>query len=59
MMIVDSSALMAITQNEITADRCAECLQHSDDTLMSAVALAEVLVVAQKSRRRISGARPD
>lgn len=47
MMVVDSSALMAITQDEASADLCAACLQNADDTFMSAVTLAEILIVAQ------------
>jgi len=47
MIAVDSSALMAIALNEPSADRCADCLVQSDETVMSAVTLAEVLIVAQ------------
>jgi len=46
MIAVDSSALMAIALNEATADRCADCLAQSDETVISAVTLAEVLIVA-------------
>jgi len=46
MIAVDSSALMAIALNEATADRCTDCLAQSDEIVISAVALAEVLIVA-------------
>ena len=46
-MAVDSSALMAIALNEALADACDQCLQESDETIISAVTLAEVLIVAQ------------
>jgi len=47
MIVVDSSALMAIAQGEANADACAARLQASETTLISAVTLAEVLIVAQ------------
>lgn len=47
MIVIDTSALMAITQNEATADQCTACLRNSDETLISAATLAEFLVVAQ------------
>ncbi len=47
MIAVDSSALMAIALNEPMADSCADCLARSDETVISAIALAEVLIVAQ------------
>lgn len=47
MIVVDSSALMAITQGEEQAADCIECLKHSAALMISAVTLAEVLIVAQ------------
>jgi ribonuclease VapC len=47
MMTVDSSALIAIALNETMADRCCEALEQASDMVMSAVTLAEVLIVAQ------------
>lgn len=47
MIAVDSSALMAIVLDEALADACARCLQDSDETIISAVTLAEVLIVGQ------------
>jgi ribonuclease VapC len=47
MIVVDSSALMAITQGEERAADCIECLKHSAALMISAVTLAEVLIVAQ------------
>ena len=46
-MVVDSSALMAITLEEEAADQCGAALVQASELIMSAAILAEVLVVAQ------------
>lgn len=48
MIVVDTSALMAIAQDEPHADRCAELLSHQDTVLISAGTLAETLIVAAR-----------
>ena len=45
MIVVDTSALMAVLLNEPKADRCAEILSQSDPIFMSAGTLAEALIV--------------
>ena len=47
MIVVDSSALMAIALNEGDAVKCEAALLQSETLLMSAAIYAEVLVVAQ------------
>lgn len=46
MTAVDTSALMAILLNEATADACAAVIEAGDHLLISAVTLAEALIVA-------------
>ncbi|MBV8593856.1 MAG: type II toxin-antitoxin system VapC family toxin [Caulobacteraceae bacterium] len=46
MMVVDTSALMAIVLNEAGADECAAALEAEDHLLLSAGTLAEALIVA-------------
>jgi ribonuclease VapC len=46
MIVVDTSALIAILQNEPEADACAMALDSADDLLISAATFAEALIVA-------------
>ena len=46
MIVVDTSALMAILLDEQKADACAEALASSDAIFISAGTLAEALIVA-------------
>lgn len=46
MIVVDSSAVLAIAQNEIGRERCQEVLVAADELLMSAGTLTELLIVA-------------
>lgn len=46
MIVVDTSALMAIVLNEPEADRCAERLASDPDICISAATVAEALIVA-------------
>ena len=46
MIVVDTSALMAILLDELKADACAEALASSDTIFISAGTLAEALIVA-------------
>lgn len=46
MIVVDTSALMAIARAEANADRLRSCLQASTQVVMSAGTPAEVLVVS-------------
>jgi ribonuclease VapC len=48
MMVVDTSALMAIVLNEVEADACAAALEAEDDLLISAGTVAEALIVAAR-----------
>jgi ribonuclease VapC len=48
---VDTSALMAIVLNDPEAEHCIAALQAEDDLLISAVTVAEALIVA--SRRNV------
>jgi len=52
MMAVDTSALMAIVLGEAGADRCIAALETEDEILISAVTIAEALIVA--ARRHVS-----
>ncbi len=54
MIVIDSSALLAIVQNEPEAEACIACIKSADELVMSAGSLAEVLIV---SRRRGIGAQ--
>lgn len=46
MIVVDTSALMAILLDEPDAERCMACLEAADDIVLSAGTLAEALIVA-------------
>ena len=52
MIVVDTSALMAILLDEAEADRCADILEAEDRILMSSGTLAEALIVASRRGRR-------
>lgn len=52
MIVVDTSALMAIVLNEPAADACIAALEAEDNVLISAGTLAEVLIVA--ARRNVA-----
>ncbi len=51
MIVVDTSALMAIVLNEPEADACVEALTAGDNLLISAGTVAEALIVS--ARRNI------
>jgi len=51
MMVVDTSALMAIAQDEPQARNCMQTLSHADRILISAGTLTELLILA--SRRKL------
>ena len=46
MIVVDTSALMAILLGEEQADRCALALENADEILISPTTLAESLIVS-------------
>lgn len=48
MIVVDTSALMAILLGEPQAERCAEVLERETQVLVSAGTLAEALIVARR-----------
>lgn len=48
MIVIDSSALMAILANEPDAERCQHVIEGAEEVLMSSVTLSEVLVVADQ-----------
>lgn len=48
MIVVDTSALMAILLNEAAADACSECLSEFDPIALSAGTYAEALLVAPR-----------
>lgn len=48
MIAVDTSALMAIVLNEPEADACITVMENEDDLLISAVTVAEALIVAAR-----------
>ena len=52
MIVIDSSALMAIALNEPPAEACRAAIDRHAELLISAASLTEVLIVAM--RRRIS-----
>ena len=52
MIVVDTSALMAIVLNERQADDCAYVLESEDRLLISAGTAAEVLIVAGRRNVR-------
>ena len=53
MIVVDTSALMAIVLNEPEADACAAALERDADILISGGTIAEALIVS--ARRNVSG----
>jgi ribonuclease VapC len=53
MIVVDTSALLAIVLGEAKSDDCIEALQSNAEVLISAGTVAEALIVA--ARRRVSG----
>jgi ribonuclease VapC len=53
MIVVDTSALLAVVLGEGTSDACIEVLQGDTEVLISAGTVAEALIVA--ARRRVSG----
>jgi ribonuclease VapC len=53
MIVVDTSALLAIVLGETKSDACIEALQGDTEVLISAGTVAEALIVA--ARRRVSG----
>ena len=48
MIVVDTSALMAIVLDEPEADRIAEAIQHAERLAISAATVAEALIVARR-----------
>lgn len=46
MMVIDSSALIALVQKEVTAEACTAAIAAADRLFLSAAVLAEVSVVA-------------
>lgn len=51
MIVVDTSALMAIVMKEAAADPCSDRLAMDDRVLISAGTLAEALIVARRRNR--------
>jgi ribonuclease VapC len=51
MIVIDTSALMAILFDESTADTCAAALETDEPLVISAGTLAEALIVAQRRGR--------
>jgi ribonuclease VapC len=47
-MVVDTSALMAVLLGGATADACCDVLEREDDLLISAVTVAQSLMVAAR-----------
>jgi ribonuclease VapC len=50
MMVVDTSALIAVVFDEMSADACSEALETETEVLISAGTLAESLIVARRRR---------
>ena len=48
MIVVDTSALMAIALDEPIAERCIVALENSEDTLISAATAAEAMIAASR-----------
>lgn len=48
MIVVDTSALMAILLNEPESDACGTALEAEDELLISAATMAEALIVAAR-----------
>lgn len=51
MIVIDTSALMAILLNEPKADACAAALETDEPLLISAGTLAEAMIVAERRNR--------
>ncbi|WKL21350.1 type II toxin-antitoxin system VapC family toxin [Agrobacterium tumefaciens] len=51
MIVIDTSALMAILLDEPTADTCTAALETDEPLLISAGTLAEAMIVAQRRNR--------
>lgn len=51
MIVIDTSALMAILLDEPKADACAAALETDESLLISAGTLAEAMIVAQRRDR--------
>ncbi|MCW0983579.1 type II toxin-antitoxin system VapC family toxin [Agrobacterium sp. BT-220-3] len=51
MIVIDTSALMAILLDEPTADACTAALETDEPLLISAGTLAEAIIVAQRRNR--------
>jgi ribonuclease VapC len=52
MIVVDTSALMAIVLEEPTADSCSDCLALANPVLISAGTLTEALIVSRMRNRQ-------
>lgn len=52
MIVVDTSALMAILLSETEADRCIDVLEAEDEILISSGTMAEALIVALRRNRK-------
>lgn len=52
MIVVDTSALMAIALEEPAAEECSNVLYHCDEILISSGTLAEALIVSARRRVR-------
>jgi ribonuclease VapC len=52
MIVVDTSALMAIVMKEVSADACSDCRAFADDVLISAGTLMEALIVSRGRDRQ-------
>ncbi|CAO4163195.1 Ribonuclease VapC [Methylorubrum populi] len=52
MIVVDTSALMAILLSEPEADRCIDVLEAEDEILISSGTMAEALIVALRRNRK-------
>jgi ribonuclease VapC len=50
-IVVDTSALMAIVMKEPMADACSDCLAIADEVLISAATLTETLIVSARGNR--------
>ncbi|MGD9658338.1 MAG: type II toxin-antitoxin system VapC family toxin [Methylocystis sp.] len=48
MIVVDTSALMAIILDEVDAEKCSKVLEAEKTVLISAATLAEALIVARR-----------
>lgn len=57
MIVVDTSAIMAILLDEPAADACMAAIEAEDDIAISAGTLAETLIVAQRRNVEVHAAR--